>query len=114
MRHRSAFGRLGLGMGLGGVKPIGETFSPSDLSTLIGWWDATDITTLYQTEDTSTPVTTNGQSVGRIEDKSPEGNHLTQNTALSRPTYVTSGIGGKPSMTFDGGDFLFDPVSAGS
>jgi hypothetical protein len=52
-----------------------------------GWWDASDPSTLFQDSAGTTPVTTLGQPVGRILDKSGNGNHLVQGTATARPRW---------------------------
>ena len=63
-------------------------WTPLDLGAkLIAWYDLTDFANLYQTTDTSTPVTTAGQSVNRITDLSGNGNHLTTGV------YASSGNG---------------------
>ena len=67
------------------------------------WYDPSDLTTLFQTNDTSTPVTADGQTVGRISDKSGNGHHLTQSTAGARPTYNKTS-GGLSWLEFDGID----------
>ena len=70
------------------------------------WYDPSDFSTMYQTNDTSTPVTAVGQSVGRIEDKSGRGNHATQATAASRPV-LQQDASGRFFLLFDGvDDFL--------
>jgi len=53
------------------------------------WYDPSDIDTLFQDSAGTTPVTTAGQPVGRMLDKSGNGNHATQATAAARPTYQT-------------------------
>jgi hypothetical protein len=50
--------------------------------------DPSDLTTLFQDTAGTTPVTTPGQSVARVNDKSGRGNHATQATAGSRPLYA--------------------------
>jgi len=70
-----------------------------------GWYDPSDLSTLWQDDARTTPVTTDGQTVGCIDDKSGNGNHLTQATAGLRPQYKTSG--GLHWLEFDGtNDFL--------
>lgn len=49
--------------------------------------DPTDISTLFQDTAGAVPVTTPGQTVARVNDKSGNGNHATQATAAARPTY---------------------------
>jgi hypothetical protein len=89
-----------------------EDFNPADLF-LLGedgaWYDPSDLTTLWQDTSATTPVTSDGQSVARIDDKSGNGRHLIQATASSRPTYKTSG--GLHWLDFDGGDWLYLDVA---
>ncbi len=81
---------------------LATPWSPSDLgSDLVAWYDADDISTLFQNSGGTTPVTSNGQNVGRWEDKSGRGNHL--QVVSSYPTYgATGNIGGsgKPIVLF--------------
>src|SRR5262245_4073126 len=56
-----------------------------------GWWDPSDLSTLFQDTAGTTPVTASGQSVARINDKSGRGNHLIQATAGARPLFLQSG-----------------------
>ena len=71
-------------------------------------WDISDASTLFQDVAGTTPVTAAGQPVGRMLDKSPNGNHWTaaaNNT--TRPTYQID-ADGKPYLQFDGSnDVLF-------
>lgn len=60
------------------------------------WLDAADAST----------ITLNGTTVSQWNDKSGNLRNASQSTAASQPTYTQSGIGSKPSLTFDGGDFL--------
>lgn len=54
--------------------------------------------TLFQDTAGTTPVTTAGQTVARINDKSGRGNHATQATAASRPTYGVVPQGGRRNL----------------
>lgn len=57
-----------------------------------GWWhDPSDASTRYQTNATTTPTTTDGQTVGYLADKAGNTNHMQQATAGSRPLYKTNG-----------------------
>ena len=67
------------------------------------WFDPSDLTTLFQDSAGTTPVTAAGQPVGRMLDKSGRGNHATQSTSASRPTYLIDGTG-RPYLSFDGVD----------
>jgi hypothetical protein len=67
--------------------------SPSALfagGTEGAWYDPSDLSTLFQDSAGTTPVTTAGQPVGMMLDKSGRANHATQATAAARPTYQTS------------------------
>lgn len=84
--------RNGLPIGLGSVAPLasggGSPFSP--LSLFSGgapgaWYDPSDFTTLFQDSAGTTPVTAVEQPVGRMLDKSGNGNHAFQATSASRP-----------------------------
>jgi hypothetical protein len=88
---------LGMSIDSGG----GVQFSPLSLAP-VAWYDPSDISTLFQDSAGTTPVTASGQPVGKMLDKSGNGNHLLQATAASRPTYtVTSGLA---YLAFDGVD----------
>ncbi len=68
--------------------PILRAFSP--LSLFSGgapgaWYDPSDLTTLFQDSAGTTPVTAVEQPVGRMLDKSGNGNHAFQATSASRP-----------------------------
>jgi hypothetical protein len=49
------------------------------------WYDPSDMSTMFQDAEGTTPVTAVEQPVGRILDKSGRGNHATQTTTASRP-----------------------------
>ena len=57
-----------------------------------GMWDFTDTATLFQDSAGTTPVTAASQPVGRVLDKSGQGNHFIQSTSASRPAYNGAGI----------------------
>ena len=83
---------LGLGINLwraalsGGAAP----FDPASLSPY-SWFDPSDLSTLWQDTAGTSPVTADGQSVARIDDKSGNGRHMIQGTAANRPLYKTDG-----------------------
>lgn len=66
------------------------------------WYDLTDLSTLFQNEAGTIPVTGHNQPVGRLVDKSGNGMTLTQPTSGARPLYKTDGAG--PRLYFDGVD----------
>lgn len=65
-----------------------------------GMWDMGDTATLFQDAAGATPVTAVTQPIGRVNDKSGNGNHATQPTAINRPLYQVDG--GYGSAQFDG------------
>lgn len=79
----------------------GGAFSPASLfaaSEQGVWYDPSDLTTLFQDSAGTTPVTATGQTVGRMLDKSGRGNHATQATTASRPTYGVVPLGGRRNI----------------
>ena len=68
-------------------------FSPASLFAggIAGaWYGPSDLSTLFQDSAGTTPVTTAGQPVGLMLDKSGRANHATQAIAAARPIYQTS------------------------
>ena len=55
------------------------------------WYLPSDVDTLWQDTGATSPVTAAWQSVARIDDKSGNGNHLTQSTANVRPLWDGAG-----------------------
>ena len=88
-----------LGIGLRPAGMLGSaSFSPAALFASGeegAWYDPSDLSTLFQDSAGTTPVTTAGQPVGLMLDKSGRGNHATQATSAARPTYqhTWDGIG---------------------
>ena len=89
---------LGLWLGtrqIGGFNPAAVLFGAGEQG---GWYDPSDISTLFQDTAGTVPVTAAGQTVARINDKSGRGNHLTQATAASRPIYGIEPFGGRRNL----------------
>lgn len=81
------------------------SFNPATLfagSAAGAWYDPSDLSTLYQDRAGTTLVTTTGQTVGKMLDKSGNGIHLTAPTDAARPIYTVSG--GLSFIAFDGSD----------
>lgn len=55
------------------------------------WYDPSDITTLFQDAEGTIPVTTDGDPVGLMLDKSGNNNHATQTIESLKPAYRTDG-----------------------
>lgn len=90
-----------------------SAFTPATLfaaSEAGAWYDPSDLSTLWQDTGGTVAVTADGQSVARMDDKSGNGNHLTQATAGMRPVYHTDGT--KHWLEYDGvDDILVAPIA---
>jgi hypothetical protein len=84
-----------------------KTFDPTslDLKILI---DPSDLSTMFQDTAGTTPVTSSGDPVGLILDKSQGGNHLTAPNDSARPTYQR-----RSKNLFESSDDLTQWVQAG-
>jgi hypothetical protein len=86
-------------------------------------WSNTDSATIFQLSDVSpyadydanagvyqdsgtTPVASDGDSVGQVQDQTGNGRHITQTTASSKPVWKTSQLNSLPIIRNDVGDFL--------
>lgn len=76
-------------------------FSPTDIAGCKLWIDFSDIDTLYKDSAKTDPVTNDGDVIGAAEDKSGEGNDVTQSTTAKKPLYKT---GIKNSLSVGEGD----------
>lgn len=76
--------------------------TPDSFPGLIMWLDATDIDYLYQDAAKTTPVRAAEDPVGCWEDKSRNGNDVTQATADNRPLYKTGLQNGYAAVYGDG------------
>lgn len=68
-----------------------------------GWYDPSDIATMFQDTAATVPVTAAGQPVARVNDKSGNGKNLTQSTLARQPSYQVDS-NGKAYLLFDGVD----------
>lgn len=76
------------GYGVAVTAPVASVFSPIELFAFGeqgGWYDPSDLSSLYQDSAGTTPVTAVEQFVGRMSDKSGQNNHLTQSVSGARP-----------------------------
>lgn len=103
--------------GVRGTRVQSGTSKPFDPSSLFAageagaWYDPSDLTTLFQDTASTTPVTTVGQSVALMKDKSPNGIHLAQSTSTSCPT-LQQDANGNYFLLFDGVDDYMDSTVA--
>lgn len=91
--------RSGSGVAVGGQ----NSFNPLSVTGLTGWWDFSDRSTLY-TDLGVTLVVNDADAIEQINDKSGQGNHVTQTTAGSRPLYKTAILNGCSVGRFDNTD----------
>ena len=75
--------------------------SPLVISGCIGWYDSYDLSSLAQNTDGTGAVAV-GDQVGYWQDKSPTAAHVTQGTAVNRPTLTASAVNGRDALVFDG------------
>lgn len=66
------------------------------------WYDPSDLSTMFQDRAGTTPVTADGQPVGKILDKSGRGNHAVAPSDAARSLYKTDGT--YHWLQFDGVD----------
>jgi len=88
---------LGLGLRLGSGTFAG--FNPASIPGLALWLDGT--TGLFDATSGGNPVTTDGSSVARWEDRSGNARHATQATANQRPVLKTSIKNGRNIVRFN-------------
>ena len=70
-----------------------------------GWYDISDLSVLFQDSAGTTPVTTDGDPVGLIVDKSGNNHNAVQANNDRRPTFKISGTG-KNYLDFAQGDHM--------
>ena len=78
---------VGNAYGLGGALSVWSPLKLFAGGKLGAWYDPSDLSTLFQDSAGTIPVTADGQPVGKILDKSGNGNHAIQPTSGKRPTY---------------------------
>ena len=100
------FHNQGRGRPIGGGNSSTGTaaFSPLDIAGLQLWLDGSDIATLFQDSAKTTPVTSDGDVVGAMADKSGNGNDVVEATTANKPIYKTGIENGKSVVRFDGTD----------
>ena len=76
-------------------------FSPSSIGGLVGWYDSSDLATLFENSD-GTGAVEGDDPVGYWQDKSGVDWHATQGTANDRPLRRAAAINGLDALEFDG------------
>lgn len=80
---------------------VSTVFDPRAISGLAAWWDASNSSSLFDaTSGGSTPAADG--AVGRWQDLSGNGRHLTQGIANNRPTRKVAIQNGRDGIQFDG------------
>lgn len=100
----------GSGAGTGSISVV-SGWDPTQLASLALWQDPGVIGTLSTDTAGATPVTADGDPVGRIADRHTSAHHRTGSGSV-RPLYRPTGLtGGRPCLRYDGiDDRLNDPV----
>ncbi len=83
------------------------TFNPTTISSLRGWYDFSDATTLWTDTVLTTPVASDNDVIGSVSDKSGGSRSLTRGGgAGTEPHYKTAQQNALSVARFDGGDWL--------
>lgn len=80
-------------------------FTPTSVTGLAAWWDASDASTLYDATSGGSLVAVDG-AVARWNDKSGNARHATQATSGNRPLRKAAVQNGLGILRFDGTDFF--------
>jgi hypothetical protein len=78
-------------------------FSPLDVAGCVGWFDGSDIATLYQDAAATVPVTADGDVVGYWGNKAAS-NHATITVTSRKPLYKVAVKNSRSIVLFDGAD----------
>ena len=90
-------------------------FDPRSIAGLVAWYDASDLSTLFQNSNGTTAAVAENDPVGYVRDKGPNGYHMTQTTNNARPLLKLSAQNGLPAILFDGtDDFLINTSGTNS
>ena len=99
---------LGNTLGVQYSSNVSEGGDWSTISNLVGWWDFSDINTLFKDRDSyDNPVTANDDLVGRVKNKAGGANKLGEflsqvGSDTYRPQYKTGGVNGQSYVTSGG------------
>ncbi len=86
------------------------TWAPSALPSLWAYHDAGVTSSLWQNYTGTTPVTSDGQTLGRADDLGSAGRNLIQPNAPYQPNYSATGFGGKAAVHVAYGTHLARPA----
>lgn len=97
----------GIGLGVSGFRLPSVGFSPSSISGLQLWLDASDASTVYQAAAGSL-ATADGDPVGQWQDKSGNARHFAQASGTNKPALKTAIKNGRNVIRWDGVDDYLD------
>ena len=81
----------------GVVSGGGASFTPSSISDLLAWWDFSDLDTIDKSES---------NLISKVDDKSGNGYHLTQDTDANKPTWQDDDRNGLDTADFGSAGFM--------
>ena len=85
------------------VAGVARLWTPADITTAL-WLDAADAST----------ITESGGLVSQWDDKSGNGNDVTQGNSAKQPTYNATGFNGFPTIEFDGSADVLNGTASGT
>jgi hypothetical protein len=85
------------------LRPLSTGFDPRRIANCVGWFDAADAASLFQSHTGATAVTALNDPVGYITNKAAS-NHATQSTAGSRALFKPDAQNNRSTLLFDGSD----------
>lgn len=83
-------------------------FNPADYGTCVGWFDPTDLATLFTDSAHTVAVASDADPVGAWLNKGTLGGYATQGTSGSKPTYKSAIQNGLAIIRFDATDDFLD------
>lgn len=76
---------------------VGPDYSPASVPGLLSYWDPLALSTLFQDVAGASPVTANGQTIGKMTGAV---NAVASADDATRPTYSAAGLNGRPGIAF--------------
>jgi hypothetical protein len=88
----------------GGTAPAATTPLTLFGANTVAWWDFSNVATLSMDSAGATPVTADGDLIGRAADLSASAAHVTRAATTNRPTWRVGVQNGRACAEYDGSD----------